>query len=109
MQAEYKFQCRQCGNCCRISGYVHVREAEIDRIAKYIGIEVYDFIETYTRLTNNRRGLSLIEHDDGSCVFLRKDGRCLIEDVKPEQCRKFPFEWRYDNMQEVCAGWLSSD
>jgi Fe-S-cluster containining protein len=100
-----EFKCLLCGNCCRIPGYVRVSEAEIDRIAEYVGIEVYEFISTYTRLTNCRRGLSLIEHEDGSCVFLRSDGRCLIEDVKPEQCQKFPFDWRYDNMNEVCAGW----
>lgn len=99
------FRCRCCGNCCRVPGYVLVSQQEIDRIAEFMGIDVYQFIETYTRLTNNRAGLSLIEKDDGACVFLGKDNRCLIEDVKPEQCRKFPSEWKYSDMRDICPGW----
>ena len=100
-----EFRCRCCGNCCRVPGYVLVSQQEIDRIAEFVGVDVYQFIETYTRLTNNRAGLSLIEKEDGACVFLGKDNRCLIEAVKPEQCRKFPFEWKYADMLTICPGW----
>ncbi len=102
------FRCQRCGSCCRVPGYVKVTEAEIDAIAEYIGIELYEFISTYTRITHNRQGLSLIERDDHACVFLGNDNECLIERVKPKQCRQFPFDWKYDDMSGICPGWKSS-
>ena len=102
------FRCLRCGNCCRVPGYVVVSQTEVDRIAKYIGIDVYSFCETYTRLIGNRSGLSLIEKEDGSCVFLGPDNRCTIESVKPRQCCMFPQEWHYADMRDTCPGWLET-
>jgi len=102
------FECRRCGNCCRVPGYVHLSLSEIDACAEYLGMDVGAFTDQYTRLTKYRTGLSLIEHKDGSCIFLTEGGECLIEPVKPLQCRQFPAEWKYDDMNTVCAGWSSS-
>jgi Fe-S-cluster containining protein len=66
-------------------------------------MDAYAFTEAYTRLTLNRKDLSLTEQDDGSCVFLQTDGTCRIQPVKPAQCRGFPFLWRSKNLERVCA------
>ena len=67
--------------------------------------EVLDFIERYCRLTEDRRGLSLIEQPDGSCIFLEENPpRCMIQAAKPRQCKTFPLEWNFPGWETKCAG-----
>lgn len=91
--------CKQCGTCCRWSGYVHVTEKDIKRIVSFLAMDELDFIDRYTCLTGNRQGLSLIEHDDGSCIFFEDSSNsCQIYDVRPQQCREFPLRWHLKDM-----------
>ncbi|MFT5128765.1 MAG: Fe-S-cluster containining protein [Rhodothermales bacterium] len=94
--------CVGCGNCCRWPGYVHVTEEEVDSIATNLGMPPNDFLERHTRLTDDRKGLSLNEKTDGSCEFLTSDDACSIEGVKPQQCRNFPNHWAFDGWQAEC-------
>jgi uncharacterized protein len=94
--------CTGCGNCCRWPGYVHVTESEVDRIAAQLDMPLDNFLEKHTRLTDDRRGLSLNERPDGSCEFLTADNACTIDSVKPQQCRDFPNHWTFDNWQAEC-------
>ena len=103
------FSCTRCGECCRVAGYVHLSESETEEIAGFLGIEISEFTERYTRLTRTRAGLSLTEQDDGACIFLNEKGECLIESVKPQQCRQFPFVWRYQDVQHICKGWKKDE
>ena len=99
------FKCVMCGNCCRWSGYVRLREKEVDAIAEFLDMDVSDFIEQYTRLTDDRRGLSLTEKDDGSCIFFNEEeSSCDINDVKPVQCRNFPYLWNFEGWENECEG-----
>ena len=108
-QGEREFACCRCGACCRTSGYVHLTKADIDAIAGQLGISITEFTERYTRLTQNRTGLSLVEQNSGACVFLSERDECIIEAAKPLQCRQFPFVWRYKNMQQSCKGWSRNE
>lgn len=102
-----KFVCRRCGNCCRWKGCVKVKDQEIDRIAAFLGVRVEDFIEDHTRLTPDRLHLSLLEKEDGSCFWLSEEGgvpACLIDPVKPQQCRDFPEKWNFPDWQKKCGG-----
>ena len=99
------FVCRQCGQCCREPGYVYLTTEDVDRIAAFLGLDIQSFTERFTRLPPERRGLSLNENEDQSCVFLNEQGQCAIQAVKPLQCELFPHNWRYKDMQTVCAGW----
>ena len=94
--------CKKCGNCCRVRGYVRLREGEIDTIAGYLGLSITDFTKSYTRVTHDRRGLSLIERSDASCIFLADDSLCAINAVKPAQCRDFPHLWHFAGYRELC-------
>ncbi len=100
------FRCRRCGNCCRWEGYVHVLPGEIDAAAFFLGMAPEEFIRRFTRLTEDRRGLSLTEREDGACVFFL-DGNpagCRIHPVKPQQCRDFPKRWNFPGWEKECAG-----
>ena len=100
------FQCRRCGNCCRWPGHVHVDDREIDAIAAMLGMTPELFIEKYTRLTEDRRGLSLIENEAGHCIFLENTdpASCRIDENKPRQCRDFPARWNFPGWEDECAG-----
>ena len=95
------YQCQRCTNCCRWPGDVKVTDAEVESIARYLGLPLEEFLQRYTRLRADRRGLSLTDHPDKSCIFL--EGReCVINDVKPQQCRDFPNKWRFPGWRQVC-------
>ena len=95
----------KCGACCRWRGYVRLADHETLRIAEYVGLETEEFTRTFTRLTEDRRSLSLIEKEDGTCIFLAPDsGYCIINAVKPQQCSDFPLKWNFEGWDKVC-GW----
>jgi Fe-S-cluster containining protein len=99
--AEVWYACQRCTNCCRWPGQVRLSETEISAIAEFLGLSEWDFIQNYTRLQNSRRGLSLVEQPDGTCIFL--EGRdCRLQPVKPQQCRDFPNGWNFPGWREVC-------
>ena len=78
-----------------------VSEKEIAAISRHLGLEENVFIQQYTRLRSDRRGLSLIDQPDGACIFL--DGQdCRIQPVKPQQCRDFPNAWNFPGWRDIC-------
>lgn len=95
------YKCTQCGACCRWEGDVCLEENEIDAIAGFLGLSAEEFTERYCRLRKNRQGLSIIDHEDGSCAML-ENGLCRINDVKPEQCRQFPNGWNFPGWRDRC-------
>jgi uncharacterized protein len=96
------FQCRKCGNCCRPRGYIRLLDGELEQMAEFVGMAVHDFTRAYTRLMESRIGLTLVEKNDGACVFLSDDGECIIQSVKPKQCRDFPVRWNYPGFEKNC-------
>ena len=98
-----EFHCRRCGACCRIpDGIVRVSDAEIARIASFIGIPEARFIEQETEIAPDRRGLILKNTPEGACVYLTADNLCRINAVKPDKCRTFPLEWTNPDSESVC-------
>ncbi len=99
------FKCRCCGACCRIKdGIVRVSDAEIARIAAFLGMAESDFIERETELAPDRKSLMLKSRLDGSCAYLAADNFCCINPVKPDKCRTFPFEWTNPDSARICPG-----
>ena len=99
------FVCRRCGACCRIKdGIVRVSDAEIARIAAFLGMTETAFIAAETDLAPDRRGLVLKSRPDGACAWLTDDNRCRIHPVKPDKCRTFPYEWTNADSPAVCSG-----
>ncbi len=107
-QALNNFSCVRCGNCCRWPGAVRVSELEIKQIAEFLHIDESEFIANFTTLTQDRRGLTLLENPDGSCLYLTQQDDdlcgCLINPVKPAQCSSFPYKWNFPNWEEECEG-----
>lgn len=97
------FSCRRCGNCCRIrDGIVRVSDEEVARIARFLRLPEDVFIDRYTDLAPDRRGLVLKSAPAGDCIFLDARNYCEINPVKPDKCRTFPHEWTNADSREVC-------
>jgi Fe-S-cluster containining protein len=86
------FKCTGCGECCRWSGSVLLTESDIAQMAGHLELSEQEFIDRHTRLAPNRIQLALLDNTDGNCSFLNGD-RCSVYEVRPEQCRTFPFAW----------------
>jgi len=85
-----RFGCQACGRCCGgAPGYVWVADDEIERIAGVIGLPAAEFSRIYVR--SLWRGKSLREKNNYDCVLLEAAGRCSVYDVRPVQCRTWPF------------------
>src|SRR5688572_16182064 len=93
--------CQRCTACCRWPGQVRLSDAEMTRIAEFLQISETVFIQHYTRLQHDRRGLALLEKSSGACVFLIGND-CSIQPVKPQQCRDFPNLWKYPDAEKFC-------
>lgn len=87
--------CESCGGkCCTgESGYIFVSLNEMENIAKFLNISFEDFLLRYIKKVGYR--FSLIEKalkNEYACVFFDSmSKRCLIYEVRPKQCRDFPF------------------
>ncbi len=102
------FECRQCGACCTGSpGIVRVNQDEIKKIACFLSVPIHEFMQE--TIYSYGPGHSIREHPDGRCCFF--DGKCLIYEVRPVQCRTFPFwlenlrnETNWKGISKECPG-----
>lgn len=84
--------CRKCGSCCKYgSGFLD--EKDIKNIAHFLSVEEEklkkEFLKEIDKFNTKRFRPKLIKKGKpyGACIFLNKEGRCRIQDVKPIQCR----------------------
>ena len=99
------FQCVGCGGCCTgAPGYVWLTPEEEKQIAEFLNISLDEFENTYTRMVYGlRRSLKEIPQSNYDCVFFNSETkRCSIYDVRPAQCRTWPF---WDSLLESPKAW----
>ena len=89
---EIEGNCKKCGHCC--IGGISFSEVEINAIRSLIP-EINDFVEIFAckdLITSN-----VIEYlvtkltKYGYCIFIAKNGLCIIHKIRPILCRVFPF------------------
>ena len=84
------FQCQECGHCCAYEpGVVLLTDQEADNIARALGVSDDELSMRYLRVVNRR--LALKERPNYDCVLLDEGRRCLVYEVRPQQCRTWPF------------------
>ncbi|MBM4358220.1 MAG: YkgJ family cysteine cluster protein [Deltaproteobacteria bacterium] len=85
------FHCTGCGDCCTgAPGAVWVDDADLDRLATFLGLTARELDERHVRRLEGRR--SLLERFDGDCEFFDREARgCRVYEARPTQCRTFPF------------------
>ena len=70
-------------------------------MAAFKGMTELDFIQKYTQLSVDRRGLVLDNKPNHECIFLEGND-CAVQPVKPQQCRDFPNLWNFPGFEKVC-------
>lgn len=106
----YKFdasKCAQCeGNCCiGESGYIWITPDEIEKLAVHLNINVKEVFERYILKIGYKFSLKekKLDENNFACTFFDLDKKqCSIYEVRPKQCRTFPF-WDYfkNRVEEV--------
>ena len=105
-----RFRCTQCGDCCTGEpGFVWLDDHEIDAIAAAVGEAREVFLAVRTKVGS--RGRSLREKINGECIYYEKGTGCTIYEVRPRQCRTWPF-WesnvstpaKWKTTCEICPG-----
>ncbi len=107
--------CESCeGNCCiGESGYVWVKGDEIEKIASFLSLDEDEFKRKHLRKARFKYSLKEIKLDEKNYIcefFDLKSKRCQIYEVRPNQCRTFPFWEHFINntkeVEEECPGIL---
>ena len=95
---DFKFNpeaCSYCGGRCCYgeSGYIWLNSEEIKRIADFLNIELNIFVSDYLRMENGKYTIKDIKFQNYYfCLFFDTDKmQCSIYEVRPKQCRTFPF------------------
>jgi len=105
--------CASCGGRCCIgeSGYIWVNYKEIEAISNFLNLSIEDFAQNYLLRAKNRYSLKefKVKELGYACIFFDTDKRmCKIYDVRPKQCRTFPFweQFKCDTkeLQKECPG-----
>ena len=94
------YDCCKCGNCCRKFSTL-LQEEEISAIASQLGMERQEFI---TRCLIEGEGVL-----PAPCRFLGMDGKCQIQDQKPEECRGFPYTDRPERLGSLYSTLSSAE
>ncbi len=106
-------ECAKCnGFCCRgESGYIWINFNEIQRLSEHLQLSVDEVALRYLKKVKHR--YSFIEKKLGAgdygCIFFDENlKRCGIYEVRPNQCRTFPFWEQFknqtDEVKQECPG-----
>lgn len=99
--------CNSCGgNCCiGDSGYIWINSNEILNLSSYLNISVEQLQTRFLNKIGYKYSIKEVKLSptNFACCFFDLEKRCCsVYDVRPNQCRTFPF-WDYfkDNENEV--------
>jgi len=110
--------CASCGGACCIgeSGYIWISYPEIEAVAAYLKMGVEEFAKSYLIRAKSRYSLREVKTEalGYACIFFDQEKRlCSIYDVRPKQCRTFPFWEQFKGDTEAlvkeCPGVIIND
>ncbi len=86
------FECLQCGRCCSgpAQGYIWVTKHETQLIARHLNMPVGELKSKFLKRVGLRTTIIENPHTR-NCIFLRPNKGCVIYQVRPSQCRSWPF------------------
>ncbi|HMT97153.1 MAG TPA: YkgJ family cysteine cluster protein [Ferruginibacter sp.] len=85
-EAFSKINCLDCAACCK-NYSPRFKTPDIKRIAKGLGLKESVFIDTYLQIDPD--GDYVLKSKP--CPFLGEGNQCSIYDMRPSDCRQFPY------------------
>ena len=86
--------CLSCANCCKTTSPIF-RDADINRLAKYLKMKSGAFAEKHLKLDEDNDYVL----QKSPCSFLNEDNTCQVYDVRPLACREYPHTDRKNVVQ----------
>jgi hypothetical protein len=86
-----RFKCQGSGRCCHNHGdysFVYLTTPEVEQLAKATGLGKAEFTREFCQRVD---GWITLRMDTPACPFLNSEMRCNIYDIRPRQCRAWPF------------------
>lgn len=83
---ESSIDCTACANCCRVAT-TPVTDRDAERLARFIGSRLTDFLRDYTVETPDEG--RILKRDENGCVFLQGN-LCSVYAARPQTCELFP-------------------
>lgn len=80
--------------CCGESGYIWLSKKEIEHIAAFKNMTITGFLSTFCIKEGYKYSLKEQDAEElgVACIFFDLESkRCQIYEVRPKQCRDFPF------------------
>lgn len=105
-------KCESCGAKCCIgeSGYIYVDEERIKILQEYFSLSLEEVQEKFLIKVGARFSFKEKPYEKGwACIFFDEEKKnCSIYEIRPEQCRTFPF-WPYfkknfEELEQECIG-----
>ena len=93
------YDCCQCNNCCKTYSIALVND-DVKRIAAFLKIAEVDFTAEYL-IDADVEDEEPYKFKENPCSFLDNDGRCRIQDCKPDMCRGFPYTDQPDRLSSM--------
>lgn len=88
----FRFACVPgCSRCCDVEGYVYLTENDLLQAAAYIDLSPAEFEARYVYRTRHLIRLRKPQSKTALQCHFRNAQGCSIHEVKPVQCRLFPF------------------
>ena len=92
------YDCCKCNNCCRAYAVV-LDDNDIEAISQHLSQSKSDFISENLEKSDFDEGCYKINRQP--CIFLCTDGKCSIYDVRPSECKGFPFTDHPDRLDSL--------
>lgn len=95
--------CEECGGKCCVgeSGYIFASLNEIQNVAGFLNVDFEQCLEKYIKKVGYKFSFIEKTYNNGyACIFFDENKKqCSIYEVRPKQCRDFPF-WKIFLEQE---------
>jgi len=112
----FRWSCTACGKCCRGPGVVYFTAEDLENIREALKLSDAKWERLHTRLVQKRKNGLFLHQTAKACALLGKDGKCTVYEVRPLQCRTFPF-WTsnfesresYEWLKDFCPGVKKGD
>ncbi|MEQ9365116.1 MAG: YkgJ family cysteine cluster protein [Leptospirales bacterium] len=91
-EAQFRFKCTGCGNCCKGPGSVYFTPADLKAIEEHLDLKTpAERRALRERIIQREENGYAVHRTGGACYFLDENNRCTIYPVRPLQCSTFPF------------------